>query len=106
MAPGSIGSYIRVAFYRFVLAKCDPTAVIGFGVLFSKCGAEIGRHVYVGPRCILGLVTLKDDVLLGPCVQIPSGPKTHGTDSLDSLIREQPGEMVRVTIGYDLLDWW
>lgn len=101
LLPGLIGSYLRVAFYRLALDHCDPTATIGFGVLFSKTGARVGNHVYIGPRCLLGLATLEDDVLLGPMVQIPSGPKLHGIDRLDTPIRQQPGTPMRVTIGRD-----
>jgi acetyltransferase-like isoleucine patch superfamily enzyme len=101
LLPGLTGSYLRVAFYRFALDHCDATAMIGFGVLFSKTGARIGSHVYIGPRCMLGLATLEDDVLLGPMVQIPSGPNLHGIDRLDTPIRQQPGTPMRVTIGRD-----
>ncbi|MCP4944116.1 MAG: acyltransferase, partial [Planctomycetaceae bacterium] len=99
--PGITGNYLRLAFYRFALEQCDPTATICFGTLFSKTGARIGKHVYVGPRCMLGLVTLEDDVLLGPAVQIPSGPMTHGIDRIDTPIRLQPGKKQRVTVGRD-----
>jgi virginiamycin A acetyltransferase len=99
--PGITGNYLRVAFYRFALEHCDPTATICFGALFSKTGARLGKHVYVGPRCMLGLVTLEDDVLLGPAVQIPSGPMTHGIDELDTPIRLQAGNKQRITIGRD-----
>ena len=101
LLPGITGNYLRLAFYRFALEQCDPTATICFGTLFSKTGARIGKHVYVGPRCMLGLVTLEDDVLLGPAVQIPSGPMTHGTDRLDTPIRLQLGNKQRITIGRD-----
>ncbi|MDA7915250.1 acyltransferase [bacterium] len=99
--PGRLGNYLRVGFYRFALDKCDPTATISFGTLFSKRGAVIGKHVYIGPRCILGLVTLEDDVLLGPDVQIPSGPMTHGIKLTNVPIRNQPGTVERITIGTD-----
>jgi acetyltransferase-like isoleucine patch superfamily enzyme len=101
LLPGTVGSYLRVAFYRFALKHCDPTATIGFGVLFSKSDAEIHSHVYIGPRCMIGLVTLERDVLLGPGVQIPSGPQIHGIDRLDIPIRNQPGTPKRVSIGHD-----
>ena len=86
---------------RFALDFCSSSATIGFGTFFSKTSAEIHDNVYVGPRCCLGLVTLERDVLLGPAVQIPSGPKTHGIDRLDLPIREQPGQHQRVTVGED-----
>ena len=101
LLPGRTGSYLRVAFYHRTLQHCDPSATISFGVLFSKSDAHIGKNVYIGPRCMLGCVTLEDDVLLGPAVQIPSGPNTHGIGSLDMPIRSQPGCLVRVTISRD-----
>lgn len=99
--PGLTGNYLRVAFYRVALEYCDPTATICFGTLFSKAGARIGKHVYIGPRCMLGLVSLENDVLLGPSVQIPSGPNTHGINRLDLPIRLQAGKKNRITIGQD-----
>jgi virginiamycin A acetyltransferase len=99
--PGITGNYLRLAFYRFALEQCDLTATICFGALLSKTGARLGKHVYVGPRCILGLVTLEDDVLLGPAVQIPSGPMTHGTGQVDKPMRLQPGISKRITISTD-----
>ncbi|QDV14263.1 putative lipopolysaccharide biosynthesis O-acetyl transferase WbbJ [Rosistilla oblonga] len=99
--PGTLGSYLRVAFCRTALEYCSASATIGFGTLLSKVGARIEANVYIGPRCMLGLVTLQQDVLLGPAVQIPSGPQTHGTARLDIPIRQQPGTQVRVTVGRD-----
>lgn len=101
LLPGRSGNYLRVAFYRFALDQCDPTATICFGTLFSKTGARIDKHVYIGPRCMLGLVTLEEDVLLGPAVQIPSGAMTHGIERLDTPIRLQPGKKQRITVGTD-----
>jgi acetyltransferase-like isoleucine patch superfamily enzyme len=101
LLPGKAGSYLRVAFYRRVLAECHSTAFISFGTLFSKVESRIGRHVYIGPYCLLGTVTLEQDVLLGSAVQIPSGQHTHGTARLDIPLREQTGEPTRVTVGRD-----
>ncbi|MEO1529727.1 MAG: acyltransferase [Planctomycetota bacterium] len=101
LIPGISGSYLRVAFYRFALQHCDPSATISFGTLFSKTTAVIERNVYIGPRCMLGDVTLEEDVLLGPAVQIPSGPSTHGFQSLETPIRLQPGQKRHVTVGRD-----
>ena len=101
MIPGGVGNRLRNAFYRLTLAHCDPTATICFGVLISKASASIGRNVYVGPRCMLGWVTLEADVLLGPSVQIPSGPYAHTFDSLEIPIRDQARQPECVTIGTD-----
>ena len=101
MLPGKLGSYLRVAFYRFTIAHCDPTSTISFGVLLSKCSAQLHRHCYIGPRCMLGDVIISEDVLLGPAVQVPSGPHTHGIDDLDTPIRLQPGRRQTITINRD-----
>jgi len=99
LVPGVLGQFVRRAFYVRVLAACHPSVTIEFGVLFSQAGARIGENVYIGPHCHLGLVTLEDEVLLGPAVQIPSGSQTHGTADPDVPIREQGGRRTRVTIG-------
>ncbi len=99
--PGGIGRYMRVAFYRLVLDKCEWSVTFEFGTLLSKCNASFGSNVYIGPKCQLGMVTLEEDVLLGPAVQIPSGGKIHSFDSLDVPIREQGGVKSMVTIGRD-----
>ena len=50
---------------------------------------------------MLGWVHLQEDVLLGPYVQIPSGPMTHGIARLDVPIRLQAGERKQIIIGRD-----
>lgn len=99
LVPGVIGQYVRRAFYARVLARCHASVTIEFGTLFSKADAELDEHVYIGPRCHLGLVHLERDVLLGPAVQIPSGARTHGTGDTSVPIREQVGVRTCVRIG-------
>ncbi|MCI0684584.1 MAG: acyltransferase [Gemmataceae bacterium] len=101
LIPGTLGAYLRRAFYRVVLARCAPGSWISFGAIFSHPTAAVGRHVYVGALCCLGDVTLEDDVLLGSHVSIMNGSAQHGIDRLDVPIREQPGVWPRVTIGTD-----
>jgi virginiamycin A acetyltransferase len=99
LVPGLPGQYLRRAFLARVLTGgCAPSAVIGFGTLFSQAGSRIDENVYVGPLCQLGLVHLERDVLIAAGVHIPSGAHTHGTD-LSSPIREQPGRRRLVRIG-------
>ena len=97
--PGITGQYLRRAFLQRVLARCHRSALVEFGTLFSQAGAMLDENVYVGPRCILGLVHLERDVLLAANVQIPSGGKTHYFDDPSKPIREQGGERKVVTIG-------
>ncbi len=101
LIPGLSGIYLRRAFYRLVLPRCDPGCCISFGTVFAQPNAEVGRDVYVGAYCCLGTVTLEDDVLISSHVSIPSGGKQHGIERLDVPIREQPGIWSRVTIGRD-----
>lgn len=101
LLPGLCGVYLRRAFYRLALRRCDRDACISFGTILSHPTAEIGRSVYVGAYCCLGDVTLEDDVLLASFVSIANGTAQHGIERLDIPIREQPGQWPRVTIGQD-----
>ncbi len=91
LLPGLTGAYLRRAFYRRVLPRCEDGCWLSFAAIFSHPTAEIGRNVYVGPFCCLGDVTLEDDVLIGSHVSITNGSAQHGTERLDIPIREQPG---------------
>lgn len=97
--PGLSGQYLRRAFLQQALARCHPSATVEFGTFFSQPGAILDENVYVGPRCILGLVHLQRDVLLASGVQIPSGGMTHYFDDPTKPIREQGGERKLVTVG-------
>jgi acetyltransferase-like isoleucine patch superfamily enzyme len=101
LAPGLCGVYLRHAFYRLVLPRCGQDACISFGTVFSHPTAEVGRSTYVGLYCVLGDVTLEDDVLLGSQVSVMNGGGQHGIERLDIPIREQPGIWTRITIGHD-----
>jgi len=99
LVPGLPGMVLRRAFLARVLARCHGSADIGFGTLFSQCGAVIDENVYVGPHCHLGLVHLERDVLLAAGVQIPSGGQTHFFDDAEVPIKDQGGTRTMVTIG-------
>lgn len=101
LVPGILGEYLRLAFFQWVLPRCGRNSCIGFGTIFSHPTAEIGENVYVGPYCILGDVTLGDDVLLASGVSIANGTNQHFIERTDVPIREQGGEYPRVTIGED-----
>lgn len=97
--PGLRGQYLRRAFLRRTIERCDLTASIGYGTILSKVGAVIDENVYVGSRCHLGHVHLERDVLLADGVHIPSGGHIHGTSDPRVPIREQTGRIERVRIG-------
>lgn len=99
--PGIFGEYLRLAFLQRVLPRCGKNACVAFGTIFSHPTAEIGENVYVGPYCILGDVSLEDDVLLASGVSIANGTSQHFFDRTDIPIRDQGGVFPRVTIGED-----
>ncbi len=101
LVPGLTGVYLRRAFYKLVLPRCDADCCLSFGTIFSHPTARVGRNVYVGLYCCLGDVTLEDDVLLASQVSVANGGAQHGIDRLDVPIREQPGTFPHVTIGRD-----
>jgi len=99
--PGLTGAYLRRAFYRWVLPRCESGSVMSFGAVFSHPTASMGKDVYVGVYCCLGDVALEDDVLIGSHVSIMNGSRQHGIERLDVPVREQPGVWPKVTIGRD-----
>jgi acetyltransferase-like isoleucine patch superfamily enzyme len=99
LVPGIVGQYLRQAFLARVLAHCAPTAIVSFGTIFSKTGARLDDYVYVGPGCVLGLVHIERDVLIGSGVHVTSGRQTHGTAEIGTPIREQEGQPTLVRIG-------
>jgi virginiamycin A acetyltransferase len=99
LIPGICGQYLRQAFFARTLSHCHPTVTISFGTLFSQCGARLDEHVYVGPRCSLGLVHIERDVLLGTGVHVTSGRHTHGVNQVGVPIRDQATTRTLVRIG-------
>jgi acetyltransferase-like isoleucine patch superfamily enzyme len=99
--PGTVGVYLRGAFYRRVLPECGRGTWLSFGTVLSHPTARFGHNVYVGVGCMIGDVTLEDDVLVGSHVSIINGNRQHGIERLDVPVREQPGHYPRVTIGRD-----
>lgn len=98
LLPGLPGQYLRRAFFMNTLASCGRTTVISFGAVLSAPRTRLGEGAYIGPFCTIGLADIGADVLIAAGAQVPSGPKTHGTD-LAASIREQQGEPRLVTIG-------
>lgn len=99
--PGKIGSYLRVAFYRFAMTLCHKDCLIGFGTLFSQPDTEIGARVYIGPQCNLGSCVIGNDCLIASGVHIMSGANQHQIDDLETPIQQQPGTYTKVAIGED-----
>ncbi len=99
LVPGITGQYLRRAFLARTLAGCHPSATIEFGTIFSSAGARLDEHVYVGPRCHLGLVHIERDVLIAAGVHVPSGGHIHGAGDSAAPFRDRPLTRSLVTIG-------
>lgn len=99
--PGVPGNYLRQQFYRLTLAECYDDCCIEFGTRFSQRATQLGRRVYIGANCSIGLCRMDDDVMLGSNVDIISGKKQHKFDRLDIPMREQGGELEKIVIGED-----
>lgn len=101
LIPGVPGNYLRQQFYRLTLAECHDDCCIEFGTRLNQRGIELGRRVYIGANCSIGLCRIEDDVMLGSNIDVISGKKQHHFDRLDLPMREQGGELEKIVIGED-----
>ncbi len=101
LLPGTLGIYLRHAFYRCSLKYCQPDACISFGTIFSHPNAAVGQTTYIGNFCSIGDVQIGDDVLIASHVSIMNGCNQHGINRLDVPVREQIGTYEPVSIGCD-----
>ena len=101
LVPGKTGNYMRKEFYRLALKYCDSNCAICFGTIISHIDTEIGKGVYIGPNCNIGMVRLEDHVTLGSGVHILSGKRQHDFDDIDVPIQEQGGSYEKINVGSD-----
>jgi hypothetical protein len=47
LAPGIIGDYLRIAFYKLTLGECSLSSRVSFGSFFPHADARLGPEVYV-----------------------------------------------------------
>jgi|688.fasta_scaffold89491_2 acetyltransferase-like isoleucine patch superfamily enzyme len=95
--PGLPGAYLRGAYYFGSLEHCDWEVRIGFGSIFVKRAARIGKHASFGNYCVVGHADIGQAVMVGSRVSIPSGKRQH-LDEAGRLSGSQ-GQFDRVTIG-------
>jgi len=91
--PGILGSYLRVAYYKWTLDGVGKDCHIGFGSYFAHAKASMGDDVGMGAYCVLGQVDLGEGTLLASHVQILSGSRQHKRDESGKLTDE--GRMFR-----------
>jgi acetyltransferase-like isoleucine patch superfamily enzyme len=99
--PGLPGDYFRIAYYRLTLDDCALESRIEFGSFFAHPQARVGRGVYIGSYCVLGLTSIGDRTQIASAVQILSGRRQHARDSEGRLLGSGDGLFETVPIGED-----
>jgi acetyltransferase-like isoleucine patch superfamily enzyme len=98
LLPGKVGSYLRVAYYRFTLDHCSRNIAIQFGSRFTQSAVSLEDHVYIGTGCVIGMASIGSETMLADNVLVLSGRHQHGTESGTSF-QAQPQTFQRVIIG-------
>ena len=99
LIPGKLGIYCRAAFYWWACPDTSDEIAIGFLTLLSHRNTTIRKGVYIGPQCNIGCCTIGEDTLLGSGVHILSGKNQHNIDDLNTPIKNQGGDFVKICIG-------
>lgn len=99
LIPGTLGSYFRVAFYRHTLDSCSQNIHIDFGSFFAHREAWVGKGVYIGAYCVIGMVRLGEHATIGSGVHILSGKHQHSFGEIGKPIQEQNGQFTQLCIG-------
>jgi acetyltransferase-like isoleucine patch superfamily enzyme len=86
--PGILGSYLRVAYYKWTLDSVGKDCHVGFGSYFAHAQASMGNDVGMGAYCVLGQVDIGEGTLLASHVQILSGSRQHKRDESGKLTDE------------------
>jgi acetyltransferase-like isoleucine patch superfamily enzyme len=101
LAPGIVGDYLRIAWYKWTLDQCALDSRIQFGSFFAHAQARVGSGVYIGSCCILGRTAIGDRTQIASGVQILSGRRQHARDGQGRILGSDQGEFQPVTIGAD-----
>jgi acetyltransferase-like isoleucine patch superfamily enzyme len=101
LAPGIIGDYLRIAFYRLTLEECSIDSRISFGSFFAHPEARIGAGVYIGSYCVLGRVNIGSRTQIASAVQVLSGKHQHARDADGRISGADLGAFTMISIGAD-----
>ncbi len=100
-APGVLGDYLRIAYYKLTLKQCSLYSRISFGSFFAHADAVLGRGVYIGSYCILGSCSIGDRTQIASQVQVLSGRQQHSRDSQGRISGSTEGQFQPIAIGSD-----
>jgi acetyltransferase-like isoleucine patch superfamily enzyme len=99
LLPGTGGVLLRNAYYRMVLASCPFHVCFQFGSLPSYSDIHIGKEVYIGLHCKLGLVDIGDGSILSDDAHVLSGARQHSADGFSQEFHRQRVHRDRISIG-------
>lgn len=101
LAPGIVGDYLRIAYYKLTLHQCGLGSRIQFGSFFAHPQAKVGQAVYVGSYCVLGRTEIGDRTQISSGVHILSGRRQHARGNDGRILGSESGEFTSVSIGPD-----
>lgn len=101
LAPGILGDYLRITFYKLTLSQCSLSSRIQFGSFFAHSSARVGAGVYIGSYCILGRTVIGDRTQIASGVQILSGGHQHSRDASGRISGSERGVFASVAVGAD-----
>jgi acetyltransferase-like isoleucine patch superfamily enzyme len=102
LTPGSLGTLLRRAWYRWTLESCGRNLVVDFGAAIRTPLSRVGNDCYIGLWSWLGWVDIGDDFMSGSHIVILSGRHQHGFHRTDVAMRLQHGAHRCVKIGEDV----
>lgn len=80
LLPGTVGVYLRAAFYWAALDRCHWEIHVGFGSFFTHRGATLGKNASMGAYCVVGHADIGEEVMMASRISIPSGKRQHFDD--------------------------
>lgn len=101
LLPFRIGMLARRVFYQGTLQRCGVNPVLRMGTIFIYPQAELGNNVFMGNRCVIGLASIGDDVMLAHGVSVLSG-RHHHQRGEDGPMRAQKSTVTQIHIGNDV----
>lgn len=99
VVPGILGIFLRRGFYLMTLEEFAIDCSIECATWLSHPQVRVGKGVYIGGRCTIGMCDIGDDVLIGSNVDLLSGRYQHQPGKPDVARRSQGGSFTKVRIG-------
>src|SRR5262249_32998985 len=85
--------------YRMCLIEFASDSSLGFGTTLAHPQVCIGKGVYIGNRCTIGMAMIDDHATIGSNVDILSGRHQHSFGAAATPVQFQGGWLEPVRIG-------